>query len=120
MNKKILVVDDDELCLRMAEFILQQTYQVEKVTSGAACLEKTNTDMFDLILLDVEMPGMNGFKTLESMRQTDAGKEQKVVFLSADDDAGAKERAKELGALGFIKKPFLPQDLQIFVAEILA
>lgn len=120
MSRKILVVDDEEMGLRMAEFILQQEYQVEKAHSGTECLAKLEQDTFDLILLDVEMPGMNGFETLESIRKTTFGQEQKVAFLSADDDDEAKEKAKALGALGFVKKPFLPQDLQEFVADILA
>lgn len=119
MSKKILVVDDEEMGLRMAEFILQKEYQVEKATSGAECLEKLGQDRFDLVLLDVEMPVMNGFETLEKIRNMSSCKDQKVVFLSADDDAKSKEKACALGALGFVRKPILPQDLQNFVAEIL-
>lgn len=120
MSRKILVVDDEEMGLRMAEFILQKEYQVEKATSGKECLEKLENDVFDLVLLDVEMPVMNGFDTLEKIRNMSSCKEQKVVFLSADDDDKSKEKANELGALGFVKKPILPHVLQNFVAEILA
>ena len=120
MSRKILVVDDEEMGLRMAEFILQKEYQVEKATSGAECLERLASDVFDLVLLDVEMPVMNGFETLEQIRSMSSCKDQKVVFLSADDDEKYKEKANALGALGFVKKPILPQNLQDFVAEILA
>lgn len=120
MSKKILVVDDEEMGLRMAELVLQKEYQVEKATSGAECLEKLEQDRFDLVLLDVEMPVMSGFETLEQIRNMSTLKEQKVVFLSADDDVKSKEKARVLGALGFVRKPILPQELQKFVAEIFA
>ena len=73
-----------------------------------------------MVLLDVEMPVMNGFETLEQIRNMSTLKEQKVVFLSADDDVKSKEKARVLGALGFVRKPILPQELQKFVAEIFA
>ena len=69
MSKHILVVDDDAMNVRMAEFILkQQQYQVLKASSGMECLEVLKNQPVDLVLLDIEMPGMNGMQTLEQIR----------------------------------------------------
>lgn len=116
MSKRILVVDDDAMCLRMCELVLNKDYEVIKADSGEACLTLLEKETFELVLLDVEMPGFDGFETLEALRKTERGAFVKVAFLSADEDEDTRERAKSLGAVGFVKKPFLPEDLKKFVA----
>lgn len=120
MSKTILVVDDDAMNLKMAEFMLKQKgYTIEKATSGEECLEKLQLTTYDLVLLDVEMPGMNGIQTLEKIRETENGKDLLVCFLSADADINTMEAAQRLGAKDYIKKPFLPQDLWDSVEHVL-
>ena len=113
MGKKVLVVDDDAMNLKMAEFILEkQGYEISKAHSGMECLIKLQNEPVDLILLDIEMPIMNGIKTLEIIRDNEQFNAIPVMFLtaSAEDDV-ITEAGKRLGVLDYINKPFLPQDL---------
>lgn len=112
MSKKILVVDDDEMNLRMAEFILKQNdYYVRKVDSGIKCLNVLREEEIDLVLLDIEMPIMNGLKTLETMREKKQYDNIPVIFLTAVADTDSVVEAGRLGVVDYVKKPFMPQDL---------
>jgi len=112
MSKKILVVDDDEMNLRMAEFILKQDgYEVHKVQSGMECLLFLRDETVDLVLLDVEMPIMSGIQTLEIMKTNDELKDIPVIFLTAAADADTVIEAGKLGATDYVTKPFIPQNL---------
>lgn len=120
MSKRILVVDDDGMNLKMAEFILKQkNYEVYKVESGMDCLNFLKDGRVDLILLDIEMPVMNGFKTLETIRENETMADIPVIFLTASADADTVREAGRLGAVDYVKKPFLPQDLLDRVARAL-
>ena len=104
--KKILVVDDDAMNLKMACFILdQKSYPVITAMSGEECLEVLEREQVDLILLDVEMPGMNGIATLEKIRQHKEYSSIPVMFLTADATEDTVIAAGRLGADGYIKKP---------------
>lgn len=112
MNKKILIVDDDVMNLRMAEFILKQgDYAVFKEESGIDCLRFLRDIRPDLILLDIEMPVMNGFKTLEKIRENKATADIPVIFLTANADTDTVIEAGKLGVVDYVKKPFFPQEL---------
>lgn len=112
MGKRIVVVDDDSMNLRMAEFILQKDgYEVCKLESGAACLDYLEKDIPDMILLDVQMPIMDGFATLEAIRAKEENANIPIAFLTASADENTVEKAKMLGVENCVKKPFLPQDL---------
>jgi CheY-like chemotaxis protein len=120
MKNRILVVDDDAMNLKMAEFILKQkNYIVYKAGSGMECLQKLEENSIDLLLLDVEMPVMNGFKTLEKIREKDKWKKLPAAFLTADANSGSVSEAARLGAVAYIKKPFMPQMLLEKVDNIL-
>lgn len=112
MNKKILVVDDDLINLRFAEFTLtNNNYTVIRAQSGMECLEIIRRTKVDLILLDIEMPMMNGIQTLELIRQNDRYKDIPVMFLTADAVFESVVKAAKLGAVEYIKKPFKPNEL---------
>ena len=118
--KTILVVDDDEMNLRMAEFILQQQgYNVVKVSSGMSCLEHLKYEKPDLILLDVEMPVMSGIQTLEVIRANEQYANLPVMFLTASADMDTVAEASRLGVIAYVKKPFMTQDLVERVKKIL-
>lgn len=113
MSKSILVVDDDPMNLKMAEFILKQNgFRVFLAKSGMECLDiirNSQTVLIDLILLDIEMPIMNGIQTFEHIKLDFF--DMPVIFLTASGDKNDVMKALKLGAVGYIKKPFLPQDL---------
>ena len=109
MQKSILVVDDDAMNLRRTKIILEKQYDVILAESGEKALQKLENESIDLVLLDIEMPGMNGIETFEQMK----GKydEIPVIFLTASGYEDDVMSAIRLGAVNYLKKPFLPQDL---------
>lgn len=112
MDKTILVIDDEEMNLMMAEFILSKAgYRVLKAGSGQSGIEILQQEKVDLTLLDIEMPQMNGIQTLEAIRQDETICGSKVMVLAATIDDAVKEKMNGLGAAGYIGKPFLPADL---------
>lgn len=120
MSRRILVVDDDAMNLRMAEFILKQKeYEVLKADSGMKCLDILKSGKVDLVLLDIEMPVMSGIETLEKIRADKEFAKLPVMFLSASADDDTLEEADKLGAVDYVKKPFMPQDLQARVAKVM-
>ena len=118
--KTILVVDDDEMNLKIARFILEQKgYSVITASSGMECLTILKSKPVDLILLDVEMPVLNGIKTLECIRENKDFIHIPVVFLTADATSDTVIAAGKLNALGYLKKPYMPQDLLDRVEKII-
>ena len=87
--------------------------------SGEECLEVLEREQVDLILLDVEMPGMNGIATLEKIRQHKEYSSIPVMFLTADATEDTVIAAGRLGADGYIKKPYMPQDFLERVENVL-
>ena len=111
-NQLILVVDDDAMNLRMAEFILEREgYIVCKAESGMECLNYLKDHKPELILLDIEMPVMNGIKTLEIIKENPDLADIPVMFLTAAADVGTVVEAGNLGVVDYIKKPFMPEEL---------
>ena len=92
--------------LKMAERLLRGNYFVSCVLSGEEALEFLKTNRPDMILLDLHMPGMDGFEVLQRMNQSESLKNIPVIFLTADDDQKAEIKGFEEGAVDFIKKPF--------------
>ncbi|MBR1730311.1 MAG: response regulator [Selenomonadaceae bacterium] len=116
----ILIVDDDDMMLRMAEFVLGQNprYNIIKANSGLQCLRVLQSgDKIDLILLDIQMPGMDGIKVMELIQKHDYWKQIPVMFLTASSDKHTVLKAGQMGAVGYIKKPFEPDDLILRVAN---
>ena len=86
--------------------------RVTALKSGRALLDFVRENRPDLILLDIRMPEMDGFETLRRLKQETApGLEIPVIFLSADENAESEVRGLDLGAMDFIKKPFVPEVL---------
>ncbi|MGN0142361.1 MAG: response regulator [Roseburia sp.] len=119
--KTILVVDDDEMNLKIARFILEQnnSYSVITASSGMECLTILQTKSVDLILLDIEMPVMNGIKTLEYIREHKEFESIPVMFLTADASENTVITAGRLDIAGYVKKPYMPQDFLERVGKIL-
>src|SRR6266496_5643867 len=107
MAKKgsILVVDDEEVMRDVLESLLAaEGYQVELARSGEEGLDKFQQRPYDLVLLDVSMPGMGGLRTLEEFLKLDA--EAVVVMITAYATFDTAIAAWEKGAFGCIRKPF--------------
>ena len=122
-EKRVVVVDDDMINLQVAGKILSSGgIHVTALKSGEALLEYLDGDnkMPDLILLDVKMPGLNGYDTLKKLRNKESVVSRiPVIFLTADESAGAEREGLSLGAMDFIRKPFVPEVLLLRVNHII-
>lgn len=116
MSDWILVVDDDTANLRMASHILtSENMRVSCLKSGEDVMKYLRQNRPDIILLDVHMPGMDGFETLAAIRENEETTDIPVIFLTADDDSDTETRGLKVGAMDFIKKPFVPEILLLRV-----
>lgn len=107
-NDLILLVDDDRMNLKTAQEILQkENYSIAATLSGEQAIRFLEKNKPILILLDIRMPGMDGFETLEKIREVPNGKHIPVIFLTAADEVETEVRGFEMGADDFIKKPFV-------------
>ena len=122
-DKHVVVVDDDEINLQIANKILKSAgIEATALRSGEALLDYLDkeTELPDLILLDVRMPGLDGYETLKRLRAKDTPAARlPVVFLTADESAGAEKTGLSLGAMDFIRKPFVPEVLLLRVDHII-
>ena len=115
MKKRILVVDDDAMNLMLTKRILEKEYNVLLAESGKEALLKMKGEKIDLVLLDIEMPRMNGIETFERMKDIPA--DIPVIFLTASGDEEDVKSAIKLGAVNYLKKPFQPHELMRRVAK---
>ena len=105
--RRCLVVDDSRVVRRVARRILESTgYQVTEAEDGSEALKACRTDLPDAVLLDWNMPVMNGLEFLLALRQEFGPEHPTVVFCTTENDISFIERAIEAGAQEFIMKPF--------------
>ena len=117
MALPVLVVDDSTLARKLLIKSLPDDWDVEvaQASDGAAALELYRAGKGAVIFLDLTMPGMNGFEVLEAIRHE--GLDAFVIVVSADIQSGAVERAKALGAIGFIGKPVSTEAIRPILRE---
>jgi putative two-component system response regulator len=116
---RILVVDDDEINLNMAERMLGDKYDIIGVLSGKLALEELSRDIPNLILLDLHMPEMDGLEVLEIIKSRDVLKGVPVVFLTADGERETEIRVFQAGAWDYIQKPFVAEVVMRRIDRIL-
>ena len=116
----VTIVDDDPMNLKLAEKILAENdIQVTKLTSGKELLSFVRENRPDLILLDINMPEMDGFETITRLRAEETEiADIPVVFLTSENDTNTEKKALGLGAKDFIRKPFIPEILSLRVKQI--
>jgi adenylate cyclase len=105
----ILVVDDNEMNRDMLQRRLErQNYQAVSAENGERALQMLREQAFDLVLLDVQMPKMNGYEVLEAVKSDHALKNTPIIMISAVDDLDSVVKCIELGAEDYLFKPFNP------------
>jgi len=104
--KTIFVVDDSDTNLSMAEAVLEDQYRVMTMPSAAKMFTLLEKVIPDLVLLDIEMPGMDGFDTIKRLKADSNWSEIPVMFLTGRNDADVEARGLEMGAVDFVTKPF--------------
>jgi DNA-binding NtrC family response regulator len=117
-NQRILVVDDEKnIRLTVTQALQTLGYEVASAVNGQEALQKLEEGKFSLILLDLKMPGMDGFEILQ--RVVDMRPDIRVIIISAYGTVEKAVEAIKLGAVDFIQKPFTPQELREIVTEVL-
>lgn len=120
MAKKILVVDDDELVLlAIQELLTPLGFSVTPLSSGPEALTQASGDRFDLVILDVIMPEMDGFEVCQKIRRMDSYAETPILMLTAKSGEEDKQRGMEAGANLYLPKPISPKRLIALVEEAL-
>lgn len=116
MNKKILVVEDNEQNLYLATFLLKQSgYEVIAAIDGLKAIEKTKAEKPDLILMDMQLPEIDGYEATSRIKSMAEIDHIPIVAVTSYAMAGDREKAMALGCAGYIEKPFDPET---FVYEI--
>ncbi len=122
-EKRVVIVDDDAFNLQVAGKILSSGgIYVKAVKSAEALFDYLEEEpkLPDLILLDIKMPGMDGYEALKRLRCLESPASRlPVIFLTADDSEGAEREGLSLGAMDFIRKPFVPEVLLLRVNNII-
>ncbi|MGG3468704.1 response regulator [Neobacillus pocheonensis] len=115
---KILIVEDETRISHLLRIYLErESYQVDVVDNGDDGLNSALTETYDLIILDVLMPGKDGYMVLEELRRM---KKTPALLLSAKCSEEDQKKAFDLGANEFISKPFSPSAVVMKVKEILS
>jgi len=121
MAKKIMVVDDNPDVIFSVKSGLENVtddFRIIGVESGKKCLEFLETEKPDLILLDIMMPGMSGWKTFDKIKENESWKKIPVVFLTVRTDRVAKSAGGFLGE-DYVEKPFNIKDLKLRIDQVL-
>lgn len=118
MNPRILLVEDEPgLVLTLSDLLTAEDYQVESATDGPAGLARALKERFDLIVLDVMLPGKNGFEVCRELRQH--GKDVAILMLTAKTQLADKVVGLKLGADDYLAKPFEPPELLARIEALL-
>jgi len=114
--KRILVVEDNEINMYLCSRILKSSgYEVIEARSGEEGVELTIKEKPDLILMDIQLPGIDGLETTKRIRKSEANGEIPIIALTSYAMAGDREKALKAGCTGYIEKPINPDT---FMSEI--
>jgi PleD family two-component response regulator len=103
-NKKILLAEDEEFLSRALSDNLKEDYDITPVFNGEGIIDILKQDKFDLLLLDIMMPGENGFSILEKIKSDEETKDIKIIIISNLGQETDIEKAKKLGADDYLVK----------------
>jgi len=116
MKKKILIVEDNEQNLYLATFLLEQNgYEVIAALNGREAVEKTKAENPDLIIMDIQLPEMNGYEATKKIKSMADYQHIPILAVTSFAMVGDREKALAIGCVGYIEKPFDPDT---FVLEI--
>lgn len=119
--KRILLVDDEPNIIIPIEFLMkQQGFQVEKAYSGAEALTRMQQYLPNIVILDVMMPGMNGFEVAQQIRNNPRFENTRIIFLTARGTTEDKWKGYAKGGEAYLTKPFDNDELVQLVNELVA
>ena len=114
MNKILIIDDDKELCTLIRQGVLRENIEADCCYSGQSGLQRLKKDEYQLVILDVMMPGPDGFETLEQIRKENS---LPILMLTSKNDSASKVRGLRAGADDYLTKPF---DMEELIARVLS
>ncbi len=110
--KKILVVEDNENNMYLITFILKKSgYEVVEAVTGEQGVECAAAESFDLILMDVQLPGIDGLEATRRMRASEGGGEVPIIAITSYAMSGDRQHTLDAGCTGYIEKPINPDTI---------
>jgi CheY-like chemotaxis protein len=120
LNHSVLVVDDEPMARTLLRLMLVRAgFEVVEAEDGFDALQKVSQNLPDLMILDIMMPGMDGFTVCESIRNDARTAALPIIMLSAKTDAESINRGLQVGANKYLTKPVSPEDLTRHVRDAL-
>ncbi len=110
---RLLIVDDEPINIHMLDAMLRADYDISAATNGEQALKRALTTPPDLILLDIQMPSMDGYEVCRRLRDNEHTRDIPIIFVTAKTDTSEEIRGLELGAVDYITKPFHPLIVRI-------
>jgi CheY-like chemotaxis protein len=118
-KKKVLIVDDEPNVRRLLHSILNKNFAVFEAEDGQQAVDMTNAQQPDVILMDMMMPKMDGLTACLMMKKNPDTKKIPVIMVTAIGFELNIKLSQQMGASGYVTKPFSPQDLLAKIAEVL-
>lgn len=120
MSWSVLVVDDEPMARTLLRLMLVRAgFEVIEAEDGFAALEKLEVDPPDIMILDVMMPGIDGFTVCQTVRKDSTVSDLPIIMLSAKTDSESVNKGLRVGADKYLTKPISPEDLTRHVRDIL-
>ena len=112
MQQTVLIIEDEKLIIVSTQMVLEAAgFRVESATNGEEGIAKARSDTPDLILLDIMMPGIDGWETLTRLKRDAATVGIPVVIFTAREHSRGHQKSSEMGAADYFRKPFEPDEL---------
>ncbi|MCD6335340.1 MAG: response regulator [Candidatus Latescibacterota bacterium] len=118
MKKVVLVADDSSTVRKFVSFAVKSMgHRVITATDGMDALEKLPDAEVDLVITDLNMPNMNGYELIDSLRKSERYRETPIIILSSESGEEDKKKGKELGADSYMVKPFNAKRIQYEISK---
>jgi len=112
MERTILIIEDEKLIIVSTQMVLEAVgYRVESAMNGEEGIRRAREAKPDLILLDIMMPGIDGWETLTRLKRDPETSSIPVIIFTAREHARGHQKSNEMGAAGYFRKPFEPDEL---------
>lgn len=117
MKHKILVIDDDLSIRMILENFLSADYEVTSKSDGTEAMEWLESNLPDLIICDIQMEHMDGYRVIEMVRQRGYTKRTPIIMLSSNESSKERVKCYKLGAQYYLTKPFNPEELEELIKK---
>lgn len=112
MQRTVLIIEDEKLIIVSTQMVLEAAgFRVESATNGEDGIQQARTQSPDLILLDIMMPGIDGWETLTRLKRDSETSGVPVVIFTAREHSRGHQKSAEMGAADYFRKPFEPDEL---------